>query len=502
MFALPTSEHELSPAYRPLINIGAGLDVPTGWFVRGHRGQWVLMGGMGALVGMTGDGNTFKSTLCDYMMLSAGARLYSTTKVFRCGTYDTEVNIHADRKREFASRFVEFEEIWQDIVGRGRWEITDEAIALGDDFWETEKKYLKAKKALGEKVWVDTPFLDFNKERMRMMFVTFGQIDSLTKLTSKSQGEITDEKELSERQVIEMRGGLAKKQLMGELPRTCAAYNHYCTVTAHKGDSIQIQQGPMALPPKKQLQHMKGSTKVKGVSDYFFYLTTAFWDARVAKPFNNKDRNPVYPRGPEETNLIDDVDTCAVELYNLRGKSGMSGIPNMVLVSQMEGVLPELTEFYILNRTKLGDPKKDPGFGLNGSVQNYELDLLPGVKLSRTTVRSKLAENGRLCRALNISSEICQMYSYYRTKRLDFLQPAEIRKRLSDRGYSVEELLDTTRGWWTVNDDIHPLKFLSSRDFIEMAKDKYIPYWMKNPPKQAIEAYNQVNPVPWKYTEA
>ena len=501
---MPVSEHELSPLIRPLINIGSTMDIPTGWFVKDYRGRWVLLGGLGALIGITGDGNTFKSTLIDHMMLSAADRLYATTKIFRCGTYDTECNIHADRKRSFVSKFRYLSAI-DNPISRGYWEITDEAIALADEFWDIEKKYLRAKKAMGKDIMVNTPFMNHDKSRMQIIMPTFGQVDSLSKLTPKNAGEMADEKSLSERQVIEMRAGGARKQFLNELPRTCAGYMHYMAVSAHQGESINMQQGPVNLPPKKKMVHQKdASVKVKGVSDAFFYLTTAFWETRSAKPHLNNDYKIIYPYDSSETNLVRDADVCEVVIENLRGKSGKSGAgPLKILVSQQEGVLSELTEFYLINQTR-DDPKRDPGYGLVGSNQNYASIFLPELKLSRTNIRRKLEDSLALRRAVNITSEVAQMHQRYRHMRGELLSVTDMHKNISELGYSWGEILEQTRGWWTVNEEelenaAYDSKQLSTMDMMDMAKGMYIPYWMENPPQKAVDLYNSKHQTPWKY---
>ena len=55
--------------------------------------------------------------------------------------------------------------------------------------------------------------------------------------------------------------------------------------------------------------------------------------------------------------------------------------------------------------------------------------------------------------------------------------PLELYEDLKKLGYDWDQLLNT-RGWWTVNNDKHPVPFLSTYDLLMMRKEKYKPYWL------------------------
>ena len=63
-----------------LLNVGACLDVPTGFYMKGVNGQNVLVGGLGAISAVVGRGNRFKSTILHFMMLSAMDRIFQTAE--------------------------------------------------------------------------------------------------------------------------------------------------------------------------------------------------------------------------------------------------------------------------------------------------------------------------------------------------------------------------------------------------------------------------------------
>ena len=64
-----------APNVKVMINLGACLDIPTGHYIQGRRGESILNGGLGFITGIVGIGNNFKSTIDRFMMLTAMARM-------------------------------------------------------------------------------------------------------------------------------------------------------------------------------------------------------------------------------------------------------------------------------------------------------------------------------------------------------------------------------------------------------------------------------------------
>ncbi len=197
------------------------------------------------------------------------------------------------------------------------------------------------------------------------------------------------------------------------------------------------------------------------------------WHAYNAAPLVTKDRTPEYPREGENDNTEMGTDLNIVTLRQLRSKSGPTGITLELIVSQNEGVLPSLTEFHYI--------KGNERFGLTGTLQHYALDLYPDVKLSRTTVRTKIDNDPKLRRALNITSELLQMHQLW--THLDpklLCTPKELYDDLKAKGYDWNEEILITRGWWTLDNDKHPVKFLSTMDLLRLRTGQYPkPYWKK-----------------------
>jgi hypothetical protein len=471
---LPKNGYEPIPDNKVLINIGALLDIPTGFYVDGKYGESILNGGLGALTGVTGQPNNFKSTIMHYMMLSAAARLSTTTDI-SMSTYDTELNIHESRLANFARRFPEFAN--RNLFLDETWVVTDKTIYHGNEWFEIFKKYVKDKVDLGAKAEIETPFLQRDgKTPFRMLTPTFCEIDSLSEFETSDVAKIQDENELGESggNTMHMRQGLAKTRLMMEMAPLVNKGIHYTLFSAQIGKETAMQTGPIALPPPKKLQYLKNGDKVIGVTNKFLYLMSNFWNASSTVPLINQGtKGPEYPRNPEDSRP-GDTDLMIVKLTQLRSKSGPTGIVLEIVVSQSEGVKAGLTEFHYIKNQK---------FGLEGNNINYALALLPDVKLSRTTVRSKLENDAKLRRAMTITAELCQMHQFW--KHIDdgtLCTAKELYDDLKAKGYDWDVLLNT-RGYWLPDNDKQPVPFLSTMDLLKMRQGKYFPYWLEDDKK-------------------
>lgn len=457
------------PRVKVLINIGCLMDIPTGFYVKGARGENILLGGLGALTGVSGSGNLGKSSIMHYMSLSAMDRIFSTTET-SLGTYDTEMNVHQSRFEELFSKFPYLRD--KNIIQDGYWNITDKSLYLGEKWFEELKIYLDNKKKNAKDVMVTTPFLsNDNTSNIKILVPTFTEIDSLTDFITSDVLKIQNDNELGESggNMINMRSGLAKHRLMLEMPLLAESFNHFFLITAQQGMEVPIASGPGSPPPAKKLQHMKAGEKFKGVTDKFYFSLNNSWETiKSTLLINQGTKSAEYPRDSYDNNNPD-TDLNLVGLKQLRSKSGPSGYMLEIVFSQDEGVLPSLTEFNYI--------KTEDRFGIDGSLQNYSLDLLPDLKLSRTTVRSKIDKEPALRRAINITSELCQLNHFHRDMSDEMITPKELYEAVKKQGYDWDMILNETRGWWTVNDENHPLKFLSTKDLIEIAKGRYTPYW-------------------------
>jgi hypothetical protein len=466
---------KLSPNVKIMINIGATMDIPTGDYITGQYGESILNGGLGSLTGVVGIGNNFKSTTLNYMMLSAASKVEESTPT-SINSYDTENNMHEAHLRKFASRFEVFNK--KDIFNGGTWQITDKTVYYANEWYEVLKTFLNDKKKNADKISLTTPFLDRDGKLMKIITPTFGAVDSFSEFETSDVADIQNKNELGDSggNTIHMRQGLAKTRFLMDIPTLAGSSYHYTLLSAHIGKEMQMASGPYAPPPPKKLQHLKHNDKLKGVTDKFTFLMSNCWQASNAAPYiNQATKGPEYPRNPDD-NVTGDMDLNLVTLRQLRSKSGQSGIVLEILVSQSEGVLPELTEFHYI--------KSSDRFGISGTMQHYNLDIYPECKISRTTIRSKIATDAKLRRALNITSELAQMQHLWRHLGAEiFCTPSQLYEDLKKKGYDWDLLLNT-RGYWLFDNDKHPIPFLSTMDLLRMRLDQevpgfkpYHPYW-------------------------
>ncbi len=462
---------EQTKSVKPLINIGATFDVPTGYYVTGKHGESIMNGGLGIITGIIGIGNNFKTTMEHYQSLSAMDRIY-TSFLTSLATYDTELNVHEHRLSALAEKFDSFR--GKDIIGDGTWTITDGSIYYGNQWFEKLKEFIKIKTDNIKALTVEYPFLDRDGVNLiKGLVPSFGEVDSLSEMITEDVVKMQHENEIGESgaNTMHMKLGLAKTRLFMELPNIIVPNNHYLIFTGQLGKDIPMNTGPMPAPAVKKLGFLKNGDKIKGVSDKFFFSTSNVWHNYNAVPLiNQSTKTAEYPKtGIELQNF--DTDLNLVSVRQLRSKTGKTGIVLEIIISQTEGVLPTLTEFHYI--------KNSGRFGLGGTAINFNLELYPEVNLTRPSIRSKIDADPKLRRAINITSELCQIKEFWHDFDQDLLcDPKDLYKDLKNMGYDWNVLLET-RGWWTVNNDKHPIKFLSTLDLLKMRKGLYKPYWMK-----------------------
>lgn len=455
-----------SPLVRPLLNIGCLLDVVSGNYIIGKNGESILVGGLAPLTGIGGRGNTFKSTLAHFMMLSVLNRYHCSNAL----VYDTENSLQISRLYELAQAMDFIGGV--DLEAEKRLMVTDSTVYKGEELWSLTKQTLEAK-LNDKKTRLTTPFVDRDGTMMQHLLPTIFECDSFSQWSSSSVEKIQEgDVGSSERNIESLRGSMAKNQLLMETPSLSGRTGAYMIFTAHMGDDLALD--PYA-PPAKKLTFLKNKVKFKNVPEKFTFLMNNCWYCFHAEALVNQTTKAAeYPRDSDDNQKKGDTDLMRVSVMQLRGKSGGTGLILEFVVSQAEGILRGLTEFNyikIMNR-----------YGLGGNDRNYYLELVPEISLSRTTVRSKIDESPKLQRALEITSEMCQI-QYYMTELDDsfICSPKELYDDLKAKGYDWDVLLDT-RGYWVFEENKHPKNFLSTMDLLRMRAGLYHPFWMESLP--------------------
>lgn len=454
---------EEMPYVKVSYNLGGLLDVPTGRYEVGMYGENILNGGMGSITGVTGFGNNYKTTIMDWMMLVVMSQIPKS----QGGIYDTEFNVVIPRVSALAAAIKEFNN--EDIVRNGRLQFTDKSVYLGNEWYDKWKEFVKDKEKNIASVSLDTPFIDRDgKTLFKQAIPNINIIDSFSEFETQDAANIQDENELgsSGANTLYMRQGISKTRFMQDIPKYISKSNNPMLLSVQIGKKIEMD---LRAAPAKILQYLKNGDVFKGAPPKFTFLTTNCWQAANASPLiNDTTKAPEYPRTPEDA-LKGDTDLQIVTLINLRCKYGPSGLITQLIVSQQEGVQPTLTEFHYV--------KSMERYGMGGNMQNYFMELLPEVKLSRTVVRGKIDRDAKLRRAILITAEMCQMKWLWHTLKEGYLcTPKELYDDLKAKGYDWDILL-ATRSWWTYENDKHPIPFLSTFDLLNMRAGTYHPYW-------------------------
>lgn len=462
---LPPSGLTRVPAVAPLINVGACRDIPSGSFKMGRYGEYILNGGMGPFNGTTGPGNTFKTEIIEFDQRQLLRRFPKSISM----PYDSESNKDPNRGNSLWKEDPNWD--GTDLLDDDRWQVSSVVQHLGCEWFDKTKDWLTQHKIDPKNrkgLMVSTPMLNQNQDAfIQIPIPTGGTIDSMSAFRTRDVVKMQDDNQLGDAKAntIWMRQGAQKKRLIEELPALLMASGHYLGSTAHLGEKIKID---MYAPDVVVLQHLKNGV-LKGVPRDYSYLTHTLYHVFSSRVASTRDRTPQWPRDPVEDKMVDSTDLNEVTVRMLRNKFGPSGFTVKLLISQEEGLLDYLTEFVYLKERKEG---------FQGNDRRYQLILRPDVTLQRTTVRRQLFEDALLRRAMNISTELTQIREFYPDARNYWMPHDELFAKITELGYNWDQLLQT-RGWWTYDNDKHPIPFLSSRDLLEMAHKRYVPYWMK-----------------------
>lgn len=452
-----------APSVRVMYNIGCLMDIQTGTYVRGKHGESILNGGVPAITGVGGRGNTFKSVITFFMMLRMMDRYSCANSV----VYDTEATVTMNRLHALAAKMPTIG--GQDLEDSQRLFLSDNTVMVGNEWFDKIRAYSDERFNNRKQLMRTTPFVDPKTgDAYRELEPTIGVIDSLSMFMTDSVDKIYEKNQIGDSgaNTDALRGAAAKSQMIMQLPTLTGKSAIKMFLTMHVGDQHQLD--PYA-PKKKQLTFMKHDVSFKHVPQKITFLTNNLWVTLGVEVLQNKGtKAPEYPKDSND-NLEGDTDLQLVRLINMRAKSGPTGLPFELVISQSEGVLVGLSEFHYI--------KSFDRFGMSGNDRTYCLDLLPEVSLSRTTVRGKIDENPRLRRALEITSELCQMRQLWDDHDQVFCTPKELYEGLKAKGYDWNRLLDT-RGYWVFEDDeANRPPFLSTMDLCRMLKGLYHPWW-------------------------
>jgi len=455
---------------RPMLNVGCLFDIPTGRYYTGKNGESILNGGHALITGVCGRGNSYKSTLTHWFNLTVVSRQSMVNALI----YDTEYSLSNARINQLAEPMINIG--GTDLFNPPRVRLTD-GVTMGNAYWDNIRTFAEKKAKMGKKARVTTPFIVKGKS-LTMLTPTAVEIDSMSQMQFDATETINDKAQADskDQNALALRDNLIKSRILGQMPGVTNKGGLFTTVVAHMGDDLSLDP---SAPPEKKLSTMKQKIKFKKVPENFTFLTNNLYYCSGAKPHLNADKTPYYPKDAGDRAIMD-KDLQIVQVQNLRGKSGPSGVPIAIIVSQTQGLLPSLTELNYLREKKVVGTNKHPmGFGLDGTNLGYFCELYPDGKMSRTTARGAVNDDYKLRRALEITSEMCQMQLLWKDLDAKYkITPGDLRTKLIEKGYDWDILLET-RGYWIFEEANDPRPFLSTMDMLKMYHDEYKPYWMK-----------------------
>jgi hypothetical protein len=451
------------------------MDIPAGRYHKGKLGDMILNGGFSNFVGIGGRGNTFKTALGLSNALTVLDRYTNAELV----VYDAEITFAWDRIEDMCARYRNID--WAEAADAGRIVLTSAAEHSGNAWWQLIRDQAEERVKQMKKMKTNTPFIDRQGTPIKAFPPMIHFLDSMSQLQTDAVEEIYKKHEIDAgaANTDALRGAAIKTRLVMQVPQVTSGAGMTLIATAHVGDEMKLD--PYA-PAKQQLAFLKKGLKFKNCPEKFTFLTSNCWVVSDASPLLNKStKSPEYPL-PGMNDAVGDTDLQELTVINVRSKSGPTGHTFKLIISQTEGLLSSLSEFHYLKS------RKDK-FGLEGPegvTKDYRLILYPEPILKRTKVRDTIDELPRLRRALEITSELGQIYDYWPDfPRDDVVQPKALYDKLTAQGYDWDVLLDT-RGYWTFDhyeNEVHPL---STMDLINMYHERYIPFWYPDKDKLKV----------------
>lgn len=455
----------------PRFQISPLIDCITGTLVKGLRGEYILVGGFNAHMGLTGINNGNKTLI----LISLLAKMFQRLKHLGIDLQhlDTENTTEMTRFIQIFRGIMldegfthdEIEELIPELASvfhlRNTADIS--ANAWYDELDELGHARLKAKNDMFE-----CPWRGLNGEVLNKFLPHFAGIDSFSGL----EPDVVTEKFMdantagsSDNNTMYLKDNMAKSQMLSRWVNTNPRHGVYMISTAHLGQNTSLDA---RSPPEKKNAFMKQNHKLLRVPASYYYYTSTLFFVNSNTPLLNGDRVPQYPVDTDDKEKGDTKDML-LEILVLRNKFGPSGVFFNLVATQNKGINWSLSEFHNIRTRR---------FGFTGNDQNYVLDLLPDVKLSRTTVRTKLIENPKLRRAVEITTEIYMMqrYMYDSIPKKYRGDMSEVVEGLKSWGWDLDMILNT-RGYWTPDNYDHPIPHLSGYDILRMSKGEYVPYW-------------------------
>jgi hypothetical protein len=455
---------ETIPTIKPMFNVGGRFDLITGKWVTMKDGSSVINGGLSQYFAVSGPANSYKSTVLQFFKAQAMDKLCHLA-VPSALTYDTENTYDYSHLSEIISSTDELKHT--NVITDSLWMVVSKNLQMLDEFWKTLTDWM-AELAKGRRKLLSTPMYDVRKrDDFKMPFPPFVSIDSVSEAESTNVEKKNKKLSIGDKKarMYFMDTGFDKARVLTMLGPMAMRAGAFIQLTSHLGDKNAIS-GDI---PTKELTDMPVGKILKGVPDKFRYLLINIFltkTAVVSKTDANTIRFPITRAS--KSDKPGDLQTVVTTL--VRSKSSISGGVVKAYVSQTYGLQPTLTELMALK-------EECNGFGIIGNNTTYAMAIYPEVKMMRTTLRELIASDPKLRRAICITSEMEQTFSRYLfTDAEQVCTPEQLYNDLIEMGYDWDKILQS-RGWWTLEDDKHPIPRLTTMDLLNIRIGKYKAPW-------------------------
>jgi len=434
----------------------------------------ILNGGMPAISSLAGPGNAGKSEIAFYIC----ATILGRYKNSHWHYYDTECSTTYGRIERLLARYPEFDDI--DISEPNkRFIMVKSDQVMGDVWFDKIQKFLLGRIKDKKKHQVAMPFKTPSGGPLMGYQPLALLVDSLTEFkVSAVQTKLVDKNNVGDsgQNMVFMLDGKAKTIFMSQLPNIAARSGTQWLLVAHIGMKHELD--PYA-PKAPTLTHARAGRKAKGVPEKFSLINGHLVEISNSVVLKNssKDTSAKYPLTATDREQ-DCKDLMAINSISTRNKTGPSGVGYQFLTTQSGGVDAALSEFNYLREHN----ENTAAWGMSGNVQNYHLDLLPEVTVSRTTVRKVIDENAKFRRALTLTTDLHQIISLWGGDQTKFdhtliVPLSQLHTDLKEMGYDWDDLLNTRPYWLPVDEEEGELPYISIYDLFRMRAKLYVPYW-------------------------
>lgn len=458
--------------FYPMPNTGIVLDISAGHWVKGHKGQSILNGGFALFWSIGAMPNMFKSTIAAYCS-AAVLRAFSRAVLH---VHDAETTMVIERMEllvRLAMQYIDQTgKMPESLIDTGRMFFTRSVDYDATDLFDLLKTFCKKRLKEEKKRKLEIMHPDTGKPYEYFdPIVSFW--DSFSAMKAKNAVDMLAEGDVGSKDLnmLAMRVNSGKSQMVDQIPDMTAKHSFYLLATSQVGQAYELDP---KKPSVKTLKMLKGEVKLKRVPENFSFATGNCYIVTHYSPMINgsgKDAMPEFPYEPGDADNQNDL--IQVKLTNMRGKFGISGVPLPFVISQKDGLLPEMSNFIFL-RDEAGR------FGIiNHDANNryYSMALTPDIKMQRTEVRQKFRQNPHCGRSALICAEMFWMFTYWTNFDQRYVcDPVELYAEIKNMGYDWNLLL-STRYWFMPIEDGESIPYLSTMDLLRMRVGQYHPYW-------------------------